>query len=104
MKNTDNSLIKIDISGLAQITEKLIGDAEFINASIPRLIAFCDELDGMLSGESAAQIKADTLNVIDQIKELASICTKTAKEYDFALSVYKENKQKTADIINAIEI
>ncbi len=104
MKEHDTSIIKADIPGLSLTVGKLISHAEFLHMSLAQLTAVCRELDSISGSELAQQLRTDTLKMIEQIKELLAVAEKTAKEFDFALDIYKENKQKTADIINAIEV
>ncbi|MBQ4569187.1 MAG: hypothetical protein IJA62_03950 [Ruminococcus sp.] len=104
MKERDTSIIKTDIPGLSLTVGKLISHAEFLHMSMSQLTDVCRELDSISGLESAQQLRTDTLNIIEQIKEALAVAEKTAKEFEFALDIYRENKQKTADIINAIEV
>lgn len=104
MINDKVNEISVDLQLLTKNTESVVKKAEAASSATAKLKAAAEEMKSMWSGPAAEQLYEDFLHLSVELDEFVMITKKTAEDFSFALSTYKESKQKAKDIINAINI
>lgn len=102
MSDTKRESVFADIGILSEKTGKLIEKTDSINLRLKTIEDNISKLDDSKKNEEMKDLYEQILCAKAIAYDLLISKKRLAREYDFALSTYKENEHKSKDIIKAI--
>ncbi len=102
MSNTKRESVFADIDILSENTGKLIEKTDSINLRLKTIEDNINKLNASAKKDEIKDLYEQILCAKAIAQDLLISKKRLAREYDFALSTYKENEHKSKDIIKAI--
>lgn len=104
MKEYKADKLMVDDRLLAENARILVERTEDLRATVSQIKSISEQMHKNWDGKASDAFYLDFVQDIACVEEFLQVSQKTIKDYDFALRIYKENKQKAADVIRAINI